>query len=265
MKKFKLIKEYPGTIGSLGAIAEEIDHGSYSNYNVTLLEGTEKEFVGSFSTNYIENHPEFWKEIIEPLFGVTSYYYQGGFCLVLNGSCKDIDLFKGDDHNIRSIEILKTGEKFYVGDYARLIDEKWPDNCEISRIFVDEDGELKFEIKQGSASCIYFAFEENSDKFRFEKIVKPLFLTNTGKQIFEGDTYFMVEDDFSRIIEAEAHKNYTPKKAFSIREEAECWRFQNAPVLSFNDVLDIFPNLRSQKKGILSGTVNEKLNYESRS
>ena len=68
MKQYKLIKEYPGS-PKLGTIVNHVKGwGSYESY-----------FDGDlvYSTYAIENYPEFWQEIKEPLFttedGVNLY------------------------------------------------------------------------------------------------------------------------------------------------------------------------------------------------
>jgi len=68
MKKYKLIKEYPGVIGSLGRIAEKKVGGTYYEFN--RAGGT---VISNYSNEYIENHPEFWRDISDE---TKAYEYQ---------------------------------------------------------------------------------------------------------------------------------------------------------------------------------------------
>ena len=55
MSKYKLIKEYPGSIG-VGTVVKEVTGGYMSDHLIF------------FHKEYIENYPEFWEGIKEPLF-----------------------------------------------------------------------------------------------------------------------------------------------------------------------------------------------------
>ena len=63
MKKYKLIKEYPGS-PKLGA---EVLQDCENNYNLTNQAG------GYFHKKYIENQSEFWQEITKPEYTILSF------------------------------------------------------------------------------------------------------------------------------------------------------------------------------------------------
>ena len=58
MRKFKLIKEYPGFYGELGRIAEEIEEDSFK---YEWKHGR----TDKFNLSYFTSYPEFWEEIKE--------------------------------------------------------------------------------------------------------------------------------------------------------------------------------------------------------
>lgn len=59
MRKFKLIKEYPGS-PKLGSVVEESD--SFSGYK---FEDIENSIFFITPKRYVENNPEYWEEIFE--------------------------------------------------------------------------------------------------------------------------------------------------------------------------------------------------------
>lgn len=63
MKKYKLIKEYPGS-PSVGATTGGFNDANNIYYNIYM-----GDFLGTrIHRFYIENFPEFWQELKEPLF-----------------------------------------------------------------------------------------------------------------------------------------------------------------------------------------------------
>src|SRR5690554_864894 len=67
MKKYRLIKEYPGSpeLGSILTYGRIRGDYAYNNDNLNVFR----------HKNEIENHPEFWEEIIEKDYEILSYKY----------------------------------------------------------------------------------------------------------------------------------------------------------------------------------------------
>lgn len=77
-----------------------------------------------------------------------------------------------------------------------------------------------------------------------EKIKQPLFTTEDGVDIFEGDSYYSynLELDISSKFDSACLKisgKNTDNKYFSTKEKAEEYILMNKPCLSLNDVLKL--------------------------
>lgn len=99
-KKYKLIKTYPSS-PNLGEIVKQGDNKCYVGSLHTI-----------YSTNHIENQPEFWKELKEPLFqtedGIDMYEDDTYWTL----RTKDNDwLF--EDKVVKNINYFYSSEKDY--------------------------------------------------------------------------------------------------------------------------------------------------------
>jgi len=261
MKQFELIKEYPGVIGSLGIIAIQNKNGEY---NSTLKNSTKDNVI--FSKDYIEGYPEYWKEITKEFlileFIVKSnnnsfkvnekglYVSNDSIPLSLNCMMDRGVCVESGGVIINSVKRLSDGMVFTVGDRVSNINKDW-NNCFVKELFIGHLDKMYIRNTSGGAHEIAIL-----------KILKePLFQTTCGKDVFKGDSFFFIHESTNNVDKTTAYEGFTPNKAFSSEEAAECYRFQNTPLLSYNDVMDIFPNMRSQKKGILRGTINKKLNY----
>jgi len=103
----------------------------------------------------------------------------------------------------------------------------------------------------------------NHEKLRYflindiSKVKQPLFKTEDGVNIFEGDAYFSVCDNFQLLYTSFATKDSIGTRAFSTKQAAEDYILMNKPVLSVNDVLNI-----SSKKNYIEITQSE--NYLDR-
>lgn len=81
MKRFKLIKEYPGFKGDIGVIATQIDNSHCQ------IDSDEKD-LDLYMIDYFTSFPENWQEIKEPLF-VTE---DGKEFFELNGNIYEVSL-----------------------------------------------------------------------------------------------------------------------------------------------------------------------------
>ena len=66
MRKFRLLREYPGS-PKIGSVVEE--SGSLSAY---VFEDVENSIFFKTPKRYIEDNPEYWEEIIENIFMVST-------------------------------------------------------------------------------------------------------------------------------------------------------------------------------------------------
>ena len=246
MKKYKLIKEYPGS-PKLGIILQYCDKVHQAH---TL--DKKNYYNGMIITNY----PEFWEEVVEKDYEILSYYAKN-----ISGKGEnyvDLDYIwyetaKGNgkwsrkghitgpyttdeinNHNgygIYSVKKLSDGEVFTLGE----------------------------EVKQGiivefKATCyrpytteieVHFAYNRRKTMLNnLKKCKKPLFTTEDGVDIFEGDKIFPVNRtnfqhyDSNRVITSNFQQS-SVYKYFSTKEAAEKYILMNKPCLSINDVLSI--------------------------
>ena len=107
-----------------------------------------------------------------------------------------------------------------------------------------EDGHLHFIRSDGKYSCqetLWKGFVENSNDW--EEIKEPLFITEDGVEIFEGDIYWLATlNGVFGELPLISHKNIDLKafkkevKYFSTKESAEKYIEQNKPRFSVKDI-----------------------------
>lgn len=118
MKKYKLIKLYPGS-PLVGTIASD-SNGSIEFTELDLNKYTTSSSTGNIFKRQIESHPEFWEEIIEVEkdYKILSYIKKG------SKTCTTTKRRGGESHeefwNIHSVERLSDGEVFTVGDKVKV-------------------------------------------------------------------------------------------------------------------------------------------------
>lgn len=216
--KYKLIKKYP----ELGTVATTETHGSF-----------------------ILNQPEFWEEIIEKDYEILSFiriapsnYADDIFSL--NGGVYSTSYFNNNlslNHcltsggfNIYSVKRLPDGEVFTIGDTIYSNDFK---PTKLVKITIRDNGGIAMWGKYhsdmlgeiGLATCI---------------IKKPLFKTEDGVDIFDGNNYWFVTKklDFlgAGTIMKGMSKNNPDTFKFSTKEKAEEFIVMNKLLLSINDI-----------------------------
>jgi hypothetical protein len=242
MKKYKLIKTYPGS-PELG-------------YVITVN--------NTHTTTYYSKYSEFWQEIVEKDYEILSFKsYNGLTTLRKNGryvveyvSDSQLPLqgtdtdglgatldemlthreFKG--YTIHSVKRLSDGEIFTVGDKIEtgLINQ---DICIIYGFEIDDN---KLKINHTHSFLLNQKYPETycNKHLHLLNKRKSVCKTEDGIDIYEGDNYFTVKSDF-KIIHYSAQKfhvqPYLGAKLFSSREKAEEYIIMNKPCLSINDVL----------------------------
>lgn len=232
MKKYKLKKEYPGSpkLGIILEFEKESDN-KYRNYDLNIFEP--------------ENYPEFWEEIVEKDYEILSlisrdpstintkvFWY---FDKENNGWTvdepertyhKEIPSFC----KIHSVKRLSDGEIFTVGDKV---------NSTISDLGRDTDITgfklIDNKLKVGLRDLGYYPLST----IILPK--KPLFTTEDGVDIYEGDKYFTISSLYQispECIICDWYGPRNPKWYFSTKEAAEEYILMNKPCLSFQDIIN---------------------------
>lgn len=173
-------------------------------------------------------------EILTSLQGETIHDYKKSGCL-------------RDGCSIHSVKRISTGEILTVGDELVHIDGSYRTKI------------IDFVIPQATNS-MWFHFEEDKvhvkDLKNFEKAPIPsvperelLFVTEDGKNIFEGDTYAYVPKETLGWINISDGKSIPqPKESFiyfSTGEIAQEYVLMNKRCLSINDVKSVYSSGRS--------------------
>ena len=228
MKKYKLIKEYPGS-PKPGTIAK-LDKIDYVYYYF------EKDSYTGIGSSIIENNPEFWEKVVEKDYEILSFKIPGNAHWFANLQHNGMYGGWSEDHalnqlskgiwSIHSVKRLSDSEVFTVGDNTKY-------GC------IDE-----FYIKNNH--LLATTVLESSGKYLkdLQKTKQPLFKTEDGKEIYEGDNTFGIDEkyQFLKFNGWVWKKNESPNKLhkhFSTKEKAEEYIIMNKPCLSINDVLSV--------------------------
>jgi hypothetical protein len=254
MSKYKLIKKYPCLPDTwyVGIIVTK----KYDSVYSTDVSGV---VCVNLCKEQVENYPEFWEKIVEKDYEILSYYAKNISGKGNNYIDPDYiwwETSKGNgkwsrkgyitspyntdeinnhkNYGIYSVKRLSDGLVFNVGD----------------KTF---DGVItKFEILDGV--LIVFISDVTWIKLDLlQKVKQPLFKTEDGLDIYEGDDFWFVKHSVSPSIDsmwcAKKVKNYDPfcsyfkyepqyEKYFSTKEAAEEYVLMNKPCLSLKDVFD---------------------------
>ena len=261
MKKYKLIKEYPGS-KKLGTIVQ--------NQHDSLYFPETKETNSSTGRNYFQKmvacQPEFWEEVVEKEYEILSFKTpnnnslmvgkttQGWYTGVLEVGSNDFrkeEWLLNHEYLIESVKRLSDGEVFTVGD---VVDERLS-NYKSHTI-------SKFRIHFNEL-CIYSvkgSLNVNLQLCFLNKLKQPIFTTEDGVDIFEdNDGEFRywrlnipsINTNPScewRVSDAEVicknmipHNTESVRKSgilrFSTKEAAEEYILMNKSDLSINDVV----------------------------
>lgn len=264
MKKYKLIKEYPGS-PKVGTIFEYWTDGiSEQVYN--------KSITPSFiSLKTVKKYSEFWEEVIEKDYEILSFKQNSGitdlwtnFGLEPNCWCRNVNNFpvtKGYTleqilnnslYYIHSVKRLSDGEIFTIGDKYEVMNPIKETRTIAS--FHLSDNTLVIHPEEFGYSLL------NDISF----LKKPLFTTEDGVDIFENKDgeikYWTLYNENSqckaniwKISDAPIIvKNLIPHRTevlkrigllrFSTKEAAEEYRLMNKPCLSIEEVMSVAYN-----------------------
>lgn len=298
MKKYKLIKQYPGS-PALGTIVQ--GNGQQGWY-------TKGPGHPTYDWTQVVNYPKFWQEVVEKDYKIlkerASVNIGSNKIEILSVKrLSDGEVFTVGDKfeaNIGGTDVIRTVKAIHVrGDILTITQENgFLTNeknggifCEIKKfkqpIFLTHDGKDIFEgdtvwyvNKQGfhkswfivsrnqsfySDRVAYFLTKEGAEDYI--KKNKVLFTTKDGVGIKHGDTYYYIDTDFS-IDSSKANFQAvgmsTKSKYFSTRAAAENYVVQKSHSLSIEDFWEFVcwggSNIAKSKR--LERLVKERLNLK---
>jgi hypothetical protein len=188
--------------------------------------------INTYAPIFCDDYPEFWEEVIEKDYEILRIKHKENKCFYRDS----IDLRNLNLYDIHSVKRLSDGKVFNIGDNATTA--------------LNNYGPITaFEIK----SNVMYIRTNNSSNSTFScdikdlKVSKPLFTTEDGVNIFEGDSYHPVilyNLEYKGWFKAQKiNKNkYTDAKScivFSTKKEAKQYILMNKPCLSLEDVGNI--------------------------
>lgn len=215
MKKYKLIKEYPGSL-ELGAIVKQSHRGIYYFGVERLLE---KE---------VEDFPEFWEEVIEKTYEVLVWHQKetGAFIDKRNDTIlyKEEYMNNGEWYNIHSVKRLSDGEIFTVGDKVQCF-SGFGHPCP------------PFTIKHLRIECNTVLTNGNRSINELSKCRQFLFKTKDSIDIYYGDECWGIRHDFSIYqINTKNDLTHIHTLSFSTKEAAQEYADWNKPKYSLEDI-----------------------------
>lgn len=231
MKKYKLIKEYPGS-PKLGKIEKVPQFPKADNDELYF---------------YITKYPKFWKEIIEKDYEILSFFANDENLIWVKAKDgrfdakwqtyrpTEEDSLKEPGITIHSVKRLSDGKIFTIGDKIGTPGKTFP--IANFKIYEFENTIL--------VDSYYEKFKSGHYNQRLKDVIKlkqPLFTTEDSIDIFEGDIIYGVSNDwkvFSHFTDLQNKvKSWGIKPIFSSKEKAEEYIFMNKPCLSLNDLVN---------------------------
>jgi hypothetical protein len=229
--KYKLIKIYPESpkIGT-EIIKSHISESLLGEYNTYMIKGEDY-----FKLPDPENYPEFWEEVIEKDYEILELSLQRSIkhqivSALENSEDYTISLLSCNGNKIHSVKRLSDGEIFTIGDKCSPIG-KYRDNVHsITKIWFCNPGYLRL-----SSNNYTLGIKD------IQKVKIPLFTSEDGIDIFEGDKFYTVDSNFE--IQSTFGGEDEVDNAWSSKEKAEEYILLNKPVLSLKDVASIYPGI----------------------
>ena len=194
----------------------------------------------SLHKRFIENSND-WQKVEELDYEIISLKLTGGEILTFkDGKC----IHRTDNENpditfnlnrclstlssresINSVKRKSDGEVFTIGDViANMCDSEQ----KISELYINKDGKM----------CVYTSTTCRFTIQNIKKVKTPLFTTEDGVVIFEGDKYYFINNGFNAVKSfGEDLGVFMSAKTFSTKEKAEEYILLNKPCLSFTDVV----------------------------
>lgn len=148
MKKYELIKQYPGSDHVGVVVLQKTPNGMYEGWEY------------NYYKRHVENNPEYWEEVVEKDYEILSYLKKG------STTCTTTKRRGGEFHDeyweIHKVKRLSDGEIFTLGDRAKTITSKGSHNIRQFRIRqrctgTDADGDYIYD----GIDAIWIDWEEN--------------------------------------------------------------------------------------------------------
>jgi len=232
MKKYKLIKWYPGLPPYWKNNPPVVKKNAQGDY-----------YAGSPTGNTyikgqnVENNPEFWEKIVEKNYEILKLKGKNSGNIVKYKFGHFLKLF-----DIHSVKRISDGEVFTVGDRVRV------GNVNMGHIIES----MKIDEKRNS---IYVSgrkdrqrsFGQLLENIEHDPLSEPVFTTEDGVDIYEGDTYYfispIIKDKITKVSSATNNSNGSyADYYFSSREKAQQWIEDNEPKYSKKDIKDALKN-----------------------
>lgn len=246
MKKYKILKPYPGS----EYLGEKIE-----------------EWTIPYNIRYDPLFSQYYEEVVEKDYEILSIIPDS----ITNGiifkhNCPEIESYlKYGDYNIHSVKRLLDGEVLTVGDKSninkngKLYHNKiWYDphfiNTNLSKKVLIKEFKIIDNIMTVNTDYNSCHTTLNS----LSVIKKPLFTTEDGVDVFEGDEYWNVNVLFNikhipNCYNFRTEKEYVlfnslnNNNCFSTRTAAEEYVLMNKPCLSINNVMSVTYNPTESK------------------
>jgi hypothetical protein len=241
--KYELIKEYPRS-PKLGKI-EDSNIGGITGWQGTL---------------FYDAHPEFWQKVEELDYQILSFIAKTSrrvYDIQGNGKYVGIGIMHNytseeclgsDSFSIHSVKRLSDGEVFTIGDEVLCGGNK------ITEIYITK-------IKSDSQG-IWIKHKHGDMHLNFpSKLKTPLFTTEDGVAIFEGDDFFVIETQFDKYrlhktIGGHFTKERSTRLRFHSKEKAEEYVLLNKPCLSLTEISKFYKHLLHFNNGNSMGLRN---------
>jgi hypothetical protein len=194
----------------------------------------------------------------KPEYEITAVRYKPtGAVYTQNQHVPDVAycLSRPDIYEAYTVKRLSDGEEFSIGDRLEMQIDDYP--C-IDAFFLNHKGNplwISTSAQMGYGMALSVA--------KKPEVKKPLFTTEDGVDIFEGDTYWAVQKGTYDMLDVRWSLQQQDKWwLFSTEKAARNFVVCNKPCLSFNDVWIQFKDdhiLMSASKGQLQNLVEQKL------
>lgn len=251
MKKYKLVKPYPGSL----EVGTEVTWG---NHGLTgeCYQAKVKAGIFRFNKDTIENSPEFWQEVEELECEIQSFNYinviyiktDKGFTCSEGFSYHSLESHLSDGvSTIHSVKRLSDGLVITVGDTV------------VTKNILTTEGVTGFRINDGTTSFkkgLWITTKGGGMHLeRIKEIQKPhLFVTEDGVKIYKGDSYWFVDPNFDIVDIRAAYGGcgkYPDRKYFSTQAAAQEYVQNNRPRLSIEDCRKIYAAWRTNGIGLM--------------
>lgn len=240
--KYTLIQTYPGY---------EILGETHCSENKT------PEWKG---TNFYDAHPKYWQKVEEVDYEITAVKYateirfldKGFYRIFKDGVGFELDYLLKNGGTIHSVKRLSDGEVFTIGDLIDFGDFGNKGFQPIDKIEVDYFDKTRVTAWDG-------AYGKGAIN-KWEKASKktPLFTTEDGVEIFEGDKFYYPNIHIWKTIISEADKRVlifirlNKYKPFSTKEKSEEYILLNKPCLSVNEIIAVIPGFNFHKEILIA-------------